>query len=121
MQRFLKTLTLIVIIGLNTACSALTPNFYKLDVRQGNVLEPETVAQLQPGMSKRQVQTILGTPLLNDPFHQDRWDYVYAFYPRGNRTRGEERHLILHFQGDILARIEGIEEITRSAHSSEKS
>jgi len=94
-----------------TACSSMTPNFYKLNVRQGNVLEPEKVAQLQPGMTMRQVQNILGTPLLTDPFHQDRWDYVYAFYPRGNREKGVERRLTLYFQGTILAGIEGIDSI----------
>ena len=94
-----------------TACSSMTPNFYKLDVRQGNVLEPDKVAQLQPGMTMRQVQNILGSPLLTDPFHQDRWDYVYAFYPRGNREKGVERRLTLYFQGTILAGIEGIDSI----------
>lgn len=111
MQRTIATIFAILTAMTVTACSSITPNFYKLDMRQGNVLEPEKVAQLQPGMSKRQVQNILGSPLLTDPFHQDRWDYIYAFYPRGNREDGEERHLILHFQGETLARIDGTETI----------
>lgn len=111
MQRTIATIFAILTAMTVTACSSITPNFYKLDMRQGNVLEPEKVAQLQPGMSKRQVQNILGSPLLTDPFHQDRWDYIYAFYPRGNREKGEERHLILHFQGETLARIDGMDTI----------
>ena len=121
MQRLLSYILVVLLVGAGAACSSITPTFYKLDVRQGNVLEPETVAQLQPGMSKRQVQTLLGTPLLADPFHQDRWDYVYAFYPRGNRAKGEERHLVLHFQGDTLARIEGAEDIALAASDSNNS
>jgi len=101
------------------ACSSITPSFYKLDVRQGNVLEAEKVAQLQPGMSKQQVQNILGSPLLTDPFHRDRWDYVYAFYPRGNREKGEERHLILYFQGEVLAQIQGRDSVPAPSESTE--
>ena len=89
-----------------SACSGLTPSIYKLDMRQGNVLEEETVAQLRPGMSKGQVQNLLGTPALVDPFHLDRWDYVYLYYPRGDRERGEERRVTLFFEGDLLTRVE---------------
>ena len=50
---------------------------YKIDIQQGNFISQEMVAQLKPGMSKEQVRLALGTPLLADAFHADRWDYVY--------------------------------------------
>ena len=50
---------------------------YKIDVQQGNFLDQEMVAKLKPGMTRSQVRFLLGTPLIADPFHPDRWDYVY--------------------------------------------
>lgn len=52
-------------------------NEYKIDIQQGNVLTQDMVAQLKPGQTKDQVRFILGTPVLQDMFHADRWDYVY--------------------------------------------
>lgn len=61
------------------ACSWVPRPFseYKIDVQQGNVLTQDMVAQLRPGQTKDQVRFILGTPVLMDMFHADRWDYVY--------------------------------------------
>ena len=58
-------------------------SIYKLDVQQGNVVTQEAVNQLKPGMNKRQVRYIMGSPLLVDVFHQTRWDYVYTNQPGG--------------------------------------
>jgi outer membrane protein assembly factor BamE len=55
-------------------------NAYKIDIQQGNVLTQEMVAQLKPGQTREQVRFILGTPLLADIFHQQRWDYVYRYH-----------------------------------------
>ncbi len=82
-------------------CSA-----HKLEIQQGNILDPEAVAQLQLGMTKKQVIFIMGTPLLTDPFHHNRWDYVYLL-KRSDRSREEER-LSLFFDGDTLSRIEPV-------------
>lgn len=67
-----------------SACSILPDNYvpsfvkpYKFDIQQGNFVTQQDVARLKVGMSKDQVRFILGTPLLNDAFHTDRWDYVY--------------------------------------------
>ncbi|MDX1604614.1 MAG: outer membrane protein assembly factor BamE [Candidatus Competibacterales bacterium] len=95
------------LFSLLAGCAGWAPSFYSLDVRQGNVIEQEQVDQLRPGMSKRQVQRLLGSPLIVDPFHPDRWDYVYAFYPEGEVDRGEERRLTLYFRGDVLERVAG--------------
>ncbi len=53
-------------------------SIHRVDIQQGNLITQEMVDQLKPGMDKRQVQLILGTPLLRDPFHHDRWDYYYS-------------------------------------------
>jgi outer membrane protein assembly factor BamE len=87
----------------------LTACVYKLDIQQGNILEREKVAQLKPGMTKRQVRFILGTPLVIDTFNQDRWDYYYSIknYSPDNRegTFHQER-LILLFEKDRLIKID---------------
>ena len=88
------------------ACSItdrITP--YKLDVQQGNVVTQEMVAKLKLGMNKSQVRFILGTPLITDAFHADRWDYVYRYQKAGTLT--EERHVALIFEGDALKQMSG--------------
>lgn len=78
---------------------------YRMDVQQGNVLTPEMVAKLKPGMTRQQVRFVLGTPPITDAFHQDRWDYVYYLNKGGQVV--EHRRLILLFDGDVLKRIAG--------------
>ncbi len=100
-------LALAALLGL-AACSAeRVSNFpsYKLQVVQGNQLDARAVASLQPGMSRDQVQLLLGTPLLRDPFHADRWDYTYNIARNG--VIEDQRTLTLFFAGDQLARAEG--------------
>ncbi len=79
-------------------------SIYKVDVQQGNVIEPEQVAKLKVGMTKRQVYFLMGNPLLTDPFHKDRWDYLYMLTPGGGKT--SRQVLTLFFDGDSLARID---------------
>lgn len=78
---------------------------YHLDVRQGNYLTQEMVAQLKPGLTRDQVRFILGTPLVSDPFHANRWDYVYRMQ-RGYEP-AEQRHLVVYFDGNKLASVGG--------------
>ena len=89
-------------------CSAeRVSNFpsYKLTVIQGNELDPRAVVSLQPGMSRDQVQLLLGTPLLRDPFHADRWDY--SFNISRNGVVEDLRVLTVYFDNDRLVRAEG--------------
>jgi outer membrane protein assembly factor BamE len=79
---------------------------YKIDVQQGNVVTQEMVAQLKPGMSREQVKFIMGTPLVADLFHPDRWDYVYRLQ-KGKTGSIEERKLTVYFEKDALVRLEG--------------
>jgi outer membrane protein assembly factor BamE len=81
----------------------LTP--YKMDIQQGNVVTQDMVSKLKPGMTPSQVRFILGTPLVVDAFHKDRWDYVYR-YSRGGQLQ-EHRRIVVVFQDDKLLRIEG--------------
>lgn len=85
-----------------TACGSLV---YKQDIQQGNVLDEDAVAELETGMTKRQVQVLLGTPSVNSPFHQDRWDYMNTYAPRGGKA--EKRVLTLYFENGALASMEG--------------
>jgi outer membrane protein assembly factor BamE len=85
-----------------TGCS-----IYKIDVQQGNTLEIEKVAQLKTGMNKQQVQFLLGTAMLKDPFHPNRWDYVYSFTPGGSEMK--KHHLTLHFENSLLVAIDDSE------------
>jgi len=81
----------------------ITP--YRIDIQQGNYISSEMVAQLRPGMSKEQVRLTLGTPLLTDIFHADRWDYVYWYEKAG--AKPEQRKLTVFFEDGKLARLDG--------------
>ena len=91
---------------LATVCCAGCGLLYKQPIYQGNLLDPAAVEQPQVGMSKQQVQTLLGTPSVTDPFHEDRWDYV-ASERVGRRGNVEVRNFTLWFEGGQLARWEG--------------
>ena len=82
----------------------LTP--YKVNVVQGNFISQEAVAQLRPGMSRDEVRMLLGTPLVADAFHDNRWDYVFV-WRRGNENVVRERRFTVHFDGDRVTRFEG--------------
>lgn len=79
-------------------------SLYKMDIRQGNLVTPEMREKLKLGMSKQQVRYLMGTPMINDVFHANRWDYVYLLEHRGKLV--EEHRLTLYFKGDNLASIE---------------
>lgn len=80
---------------------------YKIDIQQGNVLSQDMVAQLKPGLTRDQVRFLLGTPLVADVFHQQRWDYVYRFQ-NGATGQVESRRLSVFFdQGGLLERVSG--------------
>ncbi|NUS38742.1 MAG: outer membrane protein assembly factor BamE [Lysobacter sp.] len=79
---------------------------YKQPIYQGNLIEKTAADQLQVGMSKQQVETLLGTPSIQDPFHHDRWDYAAS--ERTSRIgRTDVKDLTLWFENDALAKWEG--------------
>ena len=81
----------------------ITP--YKPEIQQGNYVSQEMIAQVKPGMTREQVRFVLGTPLLNDIFHADRWDYVY--WREATDGKREQRKITLFFDQGKLARMEG--------------
>lgn len=78
---------------------------YRQTIPQGNLLEQADIDTLKPGMTKRQVALILGTPAIQSPFHQERWDYVYSY--KTERNPAEVKNLSLRFTDGQLAVIEG--------------
>jgi len=77
---------------------------YRVDVVQGNVVTQEVMAQIQPGLGRLQVREILGTPLLADPFHTDRWDYVFTIDRQG--VPPQKRRVSVFFKGDVVERFD---------------
>ena len=81
------------------------PGVYRIDVQQGSIIEEEMLFRLKPGMDKTQAQFVMGTPAIVDPFHTDRWEYIYT-YSKGGGKR-EQRHITLHFKDEKLVYIDG--------------
>lgn len=100
----------IAIFTLGVALLVSACSVHRIDIQQGNVITEEARVQLQLGLTREQVQFLLGTPLLIDSFHKDRWDYVYNFVREGEEP--EEQRLSLFFQQDKLVRV--IQDITGS-------
>ncbi len=99
-------LILITLALCAAGCSQLKfPGVYRINVQQGNILDQTKLDQLKLGQTRRQVQFVLGTPLVQDTFSPDRWDYVYTVR-RGDKLLGEKR-ISLFFEADKLARYEG--------------
>jgi outer membrane protein assembly factor BamE len=102
MRIFLLVLSLLV-----TACSPSLPSIkpYKMPIQQGNLVSSKMMMQLKPGMTKTQVRFVMGTPLINDSFHKDQWDYFYQMEKDGAII--EKRRVILMFEKDLLAKVKG--------------
>jgi outer membrane protein assembly factor BamE len=107
----MKRLLVLIFSALLVACSSNpeggTSLVYRIDVRQGNMVTQDMVAQLKPGLTKDQVRFILGTPLVADMFHADRWDYLYRFRPGRDYSEVEQRHLVVFFEQGKLLRVGG--------------
>ena len=87
-----------------SACAEWLPTPHRLDLQQGNTIKLEQVESINIGMTKSEVRKIMGTPMLSDPFHSQRWDYIYRFIP----NKGFERKslLTLYFEDDILVKLD---------------
>ena len=98
MARTLMTaLSFAIILG---ACSV-----HRIDIQQGNVITQEMLEKLKIGMGKQQVSRLLGTPLIEDPFHKGRWDYIYKFVA-GDTGEKQSSHITLFFDGENLTKID---------------
>jgi outer membrane protein assembly factor BamE len=86
-------------VGHNDRFAYVVP-LYKVEIVQGNVVTKEQASQVKPGMTREQVRAVLGSPLLTDPFHANRWDYVFTIRRQG--TAAQQRKLVALFEGDKL-------------------
>ena len=103
MRKFLPQIALVALLASATAgCGIL----YKQPIYQGNLLEKAQVDQLQAGMSKQQVDALIGSPSIADPFHHDRWDYT-ATERTDRRGTTQVKNMTLWFENDALAKWEG--------------
>jgi outer membrane protein assembly factor BamE len=85
---------------------ASTGCVHRIDIQQGNFLEAEDIERVSVGMTRVQVRSLLGTPMVADPFREERWDYIY-YLKRGRLQKAERRHFIVFFdESDKVARVE---------------
>ena len=109
MHNFLKLLLALLLISsaFLTGCGSTVPIVkpFKMDIQQGNVVTSKMLLQLKPGMTKSQVKFIMGTPLIVDSFHSNRWDYFYQLRQAGKIK--EQRRVILEFEKELLTRVRG--------------
>ena len=100
--------TLYLTVGLTATqlagCESLLPAAHKIDIQQGNQVSVEDLQRLQIGMTRQQVKFVLGTPLLQDGFHQNRWDYLYYLQPGKQPAR--QSRVSLYFDQDTLVKID---------------
>jgi outer membrane protein assembly factor BamE len=96
--RLLLRILAVVLLATSSAC------VYRVDVQQGNLLKDRDIDAVQAGMTRSQVRFLLGTPVVDDPFHNDRWNYVYYFQP-GSSKRAEKRWVMVLFTDDKVAEV----------------
>ncbi len=104
-SRTIKGTAALLIVPVLTLVMSGCGLVYKQDIQQGNVLDADDVGELSEGMTKRQVQVLLGSPSVHSPFHADRWDYMNTYSRRGGKP--EKRVLTLRFENNRLMAMEG--------------
>ena len=107
---FKKISTLFIAALLLAGCSSVNPmNWltpHRMVIQQGNYVTRDAVSRVKPGMTRSQVRFLLGSPLLNDIFHAERWDYPYQLEARNGKP-AEEKRLTVYFNQDTVNRVEG--------------
>ncbi|WP_198320744.1 outer membrane protein assembly factor BamE [Azohydromonas aeria] len=91
----------------NKLLGVITP--YRIEIVQGNVVTREQAAAVQPGMTRQQVREILGSPLLTDVFHADRWDYIFTI--RRSGAEPQRRSITAWFEGERLQRLDTAQDL----------
>ena len=100
----LSFLTSLTLVSCSTILNNL-PGVYTLEIQQGNIIDQAMIDQLRPGMNKRQVLYIMGSPMLDDVFHKNRWDYLYSDQPSGEDR--VQKRIAISFENDQIAGIQG--------------
>jgi outer membrane protein assembly factor BamE len=95
----------LAILAVSIAAALSAGCVHKIDIQQGNVVIQEQLAKVKPGMSRPEVRQILGTPLLADPFHANRWDYWFYNAKKGREI--ERNKITVLFDNDKVVRVEG--------------
>jgi outer membrane protein assembly factor BamE len=98
-MRYLLALLILVSSSLS-GCFLL----YQQDIEQGNVITQKMIGQVRKGMTRKQVRYVMGTPLVTDVFHKDRWDYYYSFQPEGRKAT-RKQYLTILFRDDKVSEI----------------
>lgn len=106
MKSIIVTCSILLSTLLTTACTSILPDAHQIDIQQGNSLKSDDLNKLKTGMSKKQVSLLLGSPIIRDIFHNDRWDYVYTFKAAKSTTK--IMRLTLFFSGTTLKKIDNI-------------
>ena len=105
-SRLIFSLSLLLSLTTLSACGGIGfPGVYRINVEQGNIVDQEMVDQLKPQMTRRQVRFVLGTPIIEDTFNADRWDYLHVVR-LGNENLSRSQ-LTVVFDGDVLVDVEG--------------
>ena len=98
MRKVVIFLLMALVLGSASGC------VYRATVQQGNFIKTEDLDQLATGMTRKQVMFLLGTPMIADPFHQDRWDYVY-YLKLGRDEATYRRWVSVYFEDDVVTEI----------------
>ena len=98
MRKILRSICLFIVLVVTGGC------VYKANLSQGNVIKQEDLDQVEVGMTRSQVRFLLGTPMIEDPFHEDRWDYVY-FMKIGRDDAIFERWISVYFDTERVSQI----------------
>jgi outer membrane protein assembly factor BamE len=94
----------IAVFLLSAALAVSSGCVYRANIAQGNLIEQEDLDQLKVGMTKSQVRFLLGTPMVDDPFHLNRWDYVY-YLKLGRKKASFQRWVSVFFENDLVVKI----------------
>ena len=108
-QGNMRKLFILVLLGM--ALVATSGCVYQANMAQGNLLKQEDLDQVEAGMTRTQVRFLLGTPMIDDPFHLERWDYVY-FVRIGRDDASFKRWVSIYFDGDIVREVEEGKELS---------
>lgn len=100
---FARHCLLVLILSLATGC-ALIP-LHKPDIKQGNIITAEMIQELKTGMTKQQILSLLGTPVLENNFVTERWYYVYTFQPGKGNGDIQRKYLVVHFKNNLVINI----------------
>lgn len=104
---FVVLISITILPSCISSCSSWLPEAHRQDVSQGNQIKQATLNKIHTGMKKSEITPLIGNPTLKDPFHANRWDYIYRIVP--GRDQAKQSRLTLYFKGDELIKIDDSE------------